>query len=710
MALQASQGSSLDTQDVHLARLNNLLTAIEPWHDKFISQYDQLKSLKEGYLSKLERFSKEEQTLNISIMGQVKAGKSSFLNALLFDGKPILPEASTPKTANLTRISYAEKPTLSVEFYSPQDWARIKDLANSDFEHQEAKVAKEQVSMIVTAGIDVDALIAQGEQQHVSDNLDDIMNVLNYYAGNDGKYTGIVKMICLYLPLPELIGYNIIDTPGMNDPVVSRTQRTKEEMENSDVVFFLSRASNFLDASDIDLLSKQLPEAGVKRLVLVAGQYDSAIEQDGYDRSSLLETEKNLYQRIIKRAQADIAKLAQDKEQAGMPNVAKILRSMTVPVCSSTYAYGFANWEQSKWNKNMSHAYQNIMELAEDEWSETITKQDWQRIAGFEPLRQAYEQAKADKEKIINEQKKSLLPEAVQNLQNWEKEFVEQINQRILTLEEGDMAKVEQRQQYYQSKIMEISSKLEQVIGISVSDARKRQIQISHDLKNSIAQHVSLKARTGTETYEEPSQVSNSKWYNPFSWGSTITVYKMRTRSYDYISAADAVDQLYNYAYQCESDISYHFNQLVNPDDIKIKLKKALLLSLDTKSTDFDPTQFRNLMSQSIRQLDIPELSLNIGDIGGMIGDSFDSEIRQESDKVKLKQQLNNALREIFKLLNKEFEVAVEQVASSLEVLQNTLEARLTETLQTEVKQLKADMQDKQAMIDSYQSLVVKLI
>ena len=45
----------------------------------------------------------EKQQLNrvlrLVIAGNIKVGKSSFLNALLFDGKNILPQAATPMTA-----------------------------------------------------------------------------------------------------------------------------------------------------------------------------------------------------------------------------------------------------------------------------------------------------------------------------------------------------------------------------------------------------------------------------------------------------------------------------------------------------------------------------------------------------------------------------------------------------------------------------------
>ena len=53
----------------------------------------------------------DDQTLQIGIVGQVKAGKSSFLNSLFFNGEDVLPKASTPMTAGLTIIEYADKNT-----------------------------------------------------------------------------------------------------------------------------------------------------------------------------------------------------------------------------------------------------------------------------------------------------------------------------------------------------------------------------------------------------------------------------------------------------------------------------------------------------------------------------------------------------------------------------------------------------------------------
>ena len=58
----------------------------------------------------------ENRVLRVGIVGRVKAGKSSLLNALIFDGKNILPKAATPMTAALTKLEYGEKTEASVDF------------------------------------------------------------------------------------------------------------------------------------------------------------------------------------------------------------------------------------------------------------------------------------------------------------------------------------------------------------------------------------------------------------------------------------------------------------------------------------------------------------------------------------------------------------------------------------------------------------------
>ena len=123
--------------------------------NKFPIDVITLAEIKKDYAAKLSRWQQQEQTLNIGIMGQVKAGKSTFLNALLFDGRPILPEAATPKTANLTKVVYGERHSLQVEYYSQQEWDEIVGQANQAGEGDASKVARELVAMGQASGIDL---------------------------------------------------------------------------------------------------------------------------------------------------------------------------------------------------------------------------------------------------------------------------------------------------------------------------------------------------------------------------------------------------------------------------------------------------------------------------------------------------------------------------------------------------------------------------
>ena len=74
----------------------------------------------------IEDIMNPNRDIHIGIVGQVKAGKSSFLNALLFDGMDELPKAATPMTAGLTRIVYADIPYAKVFYYSANDWNGIR--------------------------------------------------------------------------------------------------------------------------------------------------------------------------------------------------------------------------------------------------------------------------------------------------------------------------------------------------------------------------------------------------------------------------------------------------------------------------------------------------------------------------------------------------------------------------------------------------------
>lgn len=107
-------------------KLHNVLTQFKA--DLSSNDLLELETFFKDYENNIQFSIESGRNLRIAIVGQMKAGKSSFLNALLFP-VDVLPKAATPMTAALTKIAYAPKPYVEIEFYSHADWQQIEENA-----------------------------------------------------------------------------------------------------------------------------------------------------------------------------------------------------------------------------------------------------------------------------------------------------------------------------------------------------------------------------------------------------------------------------------------------------------------------------------------------------------------------------------------------------------------------------------------------------
>lgn len=698
---------SIETKPENVQHLLEMQNNLNPTAESF-PEWQTLQEIKPDFEKKMARFEQEQQLLSIGIMGQVKAGKSTFLNALLFDGQPILPEAATPKTANLTRITYGESPRLVVEYYTSDEWRVIEKLADTGAEHGQAKVAKELVKMTRDNGLDVAAILAKGSEQEIHANgMDDLLTRLNQFVGDNGEHTALVKMTHLYLPKEELRGYEVVDTPGMNDPVQSRTQKTRDYMGQCDVVFFLSRASQFLDQSDMNLLAEQLPSKGIKRMVLVAGQFDSAILDDGYDRASLSETEKNLKKRLGAGASKKIQELAEHREKAGNPAIAEMLKSMKEPVFASTFAHGFACWPEASWGKTMRHVYNELLELADQEWGGyEFTKDDWLRIGNFESLVASYERAREDRVAILEAQKQGCIPETLGQLYEHSHRLLEAVKARHVQLKKGDLQELRAQQKACEKRIASMNGVVAGHIDQALDKAKTAEKGLLRNLRESSAQHAKLSTRTGTETKTRSEEVSTSVWYKPWTWWDTEIRYSTYTVSYEYLNASDAAEQVRTYASMAAMDIEHGFNRLVNADQLKADLRKVLVNELDTASDDFDPEQFRSVLTHTLDSLEMPELHLDIGDMTGMISQQFSGEVSGSDEMERLRSALGLALQDVFKQLSERFEVSAGLLFEQLREIRDGLCDQLTLNVKNELAHIEDDFTRQRERLASYEQLM----
>lgn len=213
--------------------------------------------------------------LTLGVIGQMKCGKSTFLNAFVF-GDTVLPSATTPMTAALSVITYGESKKLVAEFYTPDEWAEQKlqaskslgEVSGNAMEESKVKAAKELVAKSANLPGDVNSFLGKTQ--------DDTFENLKEYVGADGKFVSITKSVTIYYPHEYLKGVEIVDTPGFNDPIVSREERTKEFLKKADVVLLMLFASRAFDATDRAILFKNVRQCGIGKILIGVNKYDIA--------------------------------------------------------------------------------------------------------------------------------------------------------------------------------------------------------------------------------------------------------------------------------------------------------------------------------------------------------------------------------------------------------------------------------------------------
>ena len=106
--------------------MNEIVPKLEQLNVDFPEQVDAIRREVKSFEAAQKAVEDENRDLVIAIVGRVKSGKSSFLNALLFKGESVLPQAATPMTAALTFIRYDKTCHAEVEFFSEGDWETFK--------------------------------------------------------------------------------------------------------------------------------------------------------------------------------------------------------------------------------------------------------------------------------------------------------------------------------------------------------------------------------------------------------------------------------------------------------------------------------------------------------------------------------------------------------------------------------------------------------
>ncbi|PUD00229.1 dynamin family protein [Helicobacter pylori] len=469
----------------------------------------------------LKEMQDTDRNLKVGIIGRVKAGKSSLLNALIFEGVEVLPKAATPMTASLTILKYADTLSAEVEFYSPKDILELKN-EHARYEREfnrivdeEVKKQKEKQSLsnrakerlknvskmfsrnksdkeapkerilsdeeivkraerIAKNELEKDTKLVSSYDQYEkmkksgllnaetlnpriqADSLEELNQKLYQFVGTNGKFMPYTKAVQISLNNPNLKDLEIIDTPGVNDPIVSRGERTKALLKDCHVVFIISLSNQFLTESDMDLFDRVSNKEGLQEIYFVASQADSAV-------GSMSEVEKsnqhlptafeNVQKALSSQLNNIMGKLIENypNQQEIFEKVIKNGVILASGVCFSMYKdfKNQASWESKK--EEYYNAWRNLTNAYPDAFNSVDkSEESLLLLSNMGAIKERLEKAAQRKEEIISQRLQDYAQSQANNLHNLIAQLLQDLEDEKKRIKNADMGAIKKQIEAYE--------------------------------------------------------------------------------------------------------------------------------------------------------------------------------------------------------------------------------------------------------------------
>lgn len=223
----------------------------------------------------------EEEPFTVFVCGSVKAGKSTFLNSIVFENS-VLPTRATPLTAKVTFIEYTEgKNYFVVNFYSREEWEAYRRSLSSDQKTEFDKIIK-------VCGVSEGETIGKEPLRVDLPNLSAGSKALEIYATDPNQqharkyYTPFVKDIHIYVNKTSIKDIRIVDSPGLNDSNQINSAETSRWIRNAHAVIYLL-PKRPPDGSDVEFLENHFLETSPESRIFVINKTDQLEPEDEKD-------------------------------------------------------------------------------------------------------------------------------------------------------------------------------------------------------------------------------------------------------------------------------------------------------------------------------------------------------------------------------------------------------------------------------------------
>ncbi len=471
----------------------------------------------------LKEMQDTDRNLKVGIIGRVKAGKSSLLNALIFEGVEVLPKAATPMTASLTVLKYAKTLSAQVEFYSQKDILELKNeharyerefqrMVGEEVKKQEEKQsfsnkAKERIKnvgkwigknksdeeapkervlsdeeilekarRIAKNELEKDTKLVSSRDQYEkmkksgllnteildpriqANSLEELNQKLLQFVGANGKFMPYTKAVQISLNNPNLKDLEVIDTPGINDPIVSREARTKALLKDCDVVFIISPSNQFLTDSDMDLFDRVSNKEGLQEIYFVASQPDSVVcslsevEQSRHHLPTALENaQKSLSSSL--NATMSLLKKKYPHQQEIFEKAIKNGVILASGVCFSMHKdfNNQASWERNQKTEEYHNALWNLRDFYPDAFnSDDKSEESLLLLSNIDAIKERLEKAAQRKEEIISQRLQDYAQSQANNLHNLITQLLQDLEDEKKRVKNADMSTIKKQIEAYE--------------------------------------------------------------------------------------------------------------------------------------------------------------------------------------------------------------------------------------------------------------------
>lgn len=688
------QFHATDQQEKEFQQLTQKVATIKQALSPYMDDRDaeNIDRLSRDIQTKLDKFRREDRKLTLAVVGCVKAGKSSFLNELIFQGKDILPHAFRPKTATLTKIEYDAHPHMMITYYRPVEWEQLEKLAKQESSTREdVKTAKELVNDVKNSGLDVKPYLAKGKEIIDMPDEAQMESVLDAYVGANGQLTPIVKSVTLCINRPELEGLSIVDTPGTNDPIVSRTQATKDFLAECDVVFFLTKA---LDNQDVNLLQAQLPGQGVGDIRLIASKFDDVVLDAADSQNSLEEVilaEKEKFQHNVEKI---FTEHAEEYAKSGRTEFGKLMHSCTHPFFLSSLMHRMAKKTRERYTPLEENVFEELDYYHGDMSPELVEK-----LGDMTAIEKEFQDIIIHKDEKLAASLQQMLPAMQGNIQTVLTALLHRARQNRQTLESHDQKEILVQKQAMADQILKMKSHVGDQFNQVMCDMESAKVALVGELHSLASNRDMLVERSGTETHTKTRRVSDSHWYNPFSWGKSHKVQYTYDTHYKYIATSDALENLRSYGHQIQQTTDQRMADSIDLKGLKGHLLQVIVNNMDTSSTDFNPDQLRLIVQDTLNQIELPVFQVSLDDYLTDITDHFSGEVRDANDREALKQIVSKNASDLITVLSQQIVAEVKSFKVKLGQLQEQFVDVLLKDINAEFEGLAKQAAEKEKSI-----------